>query len=76
MLGYDKEKRMENMMASESRLRANAKYAAKAYKKYEVSFRFDTDEELIDYIKEHEDIGVTEILRRAMDLYVRRESGK
>ena len=47
------------------------RWADKAYKKYVVSFRYDTDQKLIDYIEENkEKLGTTNIIRDAMNMYV------
>lgn len=53
-----------------------AKYHKEHFKSYDVSFRFDTDEALIDYMQEHADIGTTEILRRALEYYMNEEQHK
>ena len=43
------------------------------YKRYEINFRFDTDEEIIDYIEQHkEQFGTTEIFRQALQLLIDR----
>lgn len=43
------------------------------YKRYGVSFRYDTDKVLIDYIESHKqeyDKGVTEVFRQALTDYM------
>lgn len=43
------------------------------YKRYEINFRFDTDEEIIDYIEQYkEQFGTTEIFRQALQLLIDR----
>lgn len=43
------------------------------YKRYEINFRFDTDEEIIDYIEQYKDqFGTTEIFRQALQLLIDR----
>ena len=43
------------------------------YKRYEINLRFDTDEEIIDYIEQHkEQFGTTEIFRQALQLLIDR----
>ena len=42
------------------------------YKQYAANLRYDTDQELIDYIEEHKDRdGVTAIIREALEMYVK-----
>ena len=44
----------------------------KAYKRYSVNFRYDTDQEIIDFIEEHKDkIGTTNIVRDALEMYMK-----
>ena len=41
------------------------------YKRYEVNFRLDTDQEIIDYIEAHKErFGTTEIFRAAMEMLI------
>lgn len=43
----------------------------KAYKRYMLCLRFDSDQELIDFMEEYKDkYGVTNILRDALAMYV------
>lgn len=44
------------------------------YKRYGVSFRYDTDSELIQYIESHKqeyDKGVTDVFRQALTNYIK-----
>lgn len=42
------------------------------YKRYEVNFRLDTDQDIIDYIENHKErFGTTEIFRAAMELLIK-----
>ena len=46
----------------------------KAYKRYMLCLRFDSDQHLIDYMEENKDkYGVTNILRDALEMYVASE---
>lgn len=48
------------------------RYKRKTYKNYAVRLRFDTDQDLIDYVEDNKDrIGMTQIFREAMELYVK-----
>ena len=41
------------------------------YKRYEINFRLDTDQEIIDYIEANKErFGTTEIFRAAMELLI------
>ena len=42
------------------------------YQRYQVSFRYDNDKEIIDYIKKRKDAGdqTTEIFREALELLI------
>lgn len=43
----------------------------KAYRKYTVSLRYDTDQHIIDFIEENkEKYGTTNIFRDALEMYV------
>lgn len=43
----------------------------KAYRKYVVSFRYDTDQEIIDFVEANkEKLGTTNIFREALEMYV------
>lgn len=43
----------------------------KAYKRFMVRFRYDTDQKLIDFLEANKDsIGVTQIFREAMEMYM------
>ena len=42
------------------------------YKRYEVNFRLDTDQDIIDYIEANKErFGTTEIFRAAMEMLIR-----
>ena len=42
------------------------------YKRYEVNFRLDTDQEIIDYIEANKErFGTTEIFRAAMEMLIK-----
>ena len=42
------------------------------YKRYEVNFRLDTDQEIIDYIEANKErFGTTEIFRAAMEALIK-----
>lgn len=42
------------------------------YKRYEVNFRLDADQEIIDYIEANKErFGTTEIFRAAMEMLIR-----
>ena len=44
----------------------------KAYRKYVVSFRYDTDQEIIDFVEANkEKLGTTNIFREALEMYVK-----
>lgn len=48
------------------------RWREKAYKPYTLNFRYDTDQEIIDFIEKHKDkYGVTNIFRDALELYVK-----
>ena len=48
------------------------RWMEKAYKKYLVSFRYDTDQEIIDFIEANkEKLGTTNIFRDALEMYVK-----
>lgn len=50
------------------------RWESKAYTKYMVRFRRDTDARLIDYIEKNKDrIGTTNIFRDALEQYIRGE---
>ena len=50
------------------------RWESKAYTKYMVRFRRDTDKHLIDYLeKNKERIGTTNIFRDALEAYIRKE---
>jgi hypothetical protein len=43
------------------------------YKKYVVSLRYDTDQDLNDFIEANKDrIGTTQIIREALQMYVKK----
>ena len=47
------------------------RWMEKAYKKYLVSFRYDTDQEIIDFIEANkEKLGTTNIFRDALEMYI------
>lgn len=49
------------------------RWMAKAYKRYVISLRHDTDAELIAYLEERKDtIGTTQIFREALQDYLSR----
>lgn len=44
----------------------------KAYKRYAVNFRYDTDQKIIDFLEKHkEKYGTTGIFRDALDRYIK-----
>ena len=44
----------------------------KAYKRYQISLRYDSDSELIDFVEKHkEKYGTTNIFRDALEMYVK-----
>lgn len=48
----------------------------KAYKKYLVNLRYDTDQDLIDYMEANKDkYGTTNLFRDALRMYVESEEG-
>ena len=48
-----------------------ARWIAKAYKRYTVSLRYDTDQEIIDFIEDNkEKLGMTVIFRDALTMYL------
>ena len=48
----------------------------KAYKKYMVQLRYDTDQDLIDFVEANkEKLGTTNIFREALELYIK-DNGK
>lgn len=50
------------------------RWESKAYAKYMVRFRLDTDKRLIDYLeKNKERIGTTNIFREALEQYIKNE---
>lgn len=51
------------------------RWESKAYRKYLIRFREDTDKRLIDYLeKNKERLGTTNIFRDALEEYIRKES--
>ena len=51
-----------------------ARWMEKAYKKYLISFRYDTDQDLIDYVEENKDkVGTTQIFREALAEYIAKQ---
>jgi len=51
------------------------RWESKAYAKYMVRFRLDTDKRLIDYLeKNKERIGTTNIFREALEQYIKGEN--
>lgn len=43
----------------------------KTYKRINISLRYDTDEELIDFVEKHKDkYGMTNIFRDALQMYM------
>lgn len=45
------------------------------YKRYQISLRYDTDKELMDYIEKRKALaGTTEIFREALEEYVKNHS--
>ena len=43
----------------------------KAYKRYAVNLRYDTDQRAIDFIEEHKEAyGTTNIFREALEMYM------
>ncbi len=47
------------------------RWLEKAYKRYSISLRYDTDQRLIDFIESHKDTyGTTPIFRDALEMYV------
>ena len=53
------------------------RWESKAYTKYLVRFRNDTDRNLIDYLeKNKERMGTSNIFRDALEMYIESEKGK
>lgn len=51
------------------------RWESKAYRKYMIRFRCDTDKKLIDYLeKNKERLGTTNIFRDALEMYIRKEN--
>lgn len=49
-----------------------ARWMEKAYRRYSVSFRYDTDQDIIDFIEANkEKAGTTQIVREALELYIK-----
>ena len=47
------------------------RWLEKAYKRYSISLRYDTDQDLIDYVEENKDkVGTTQIFREALAEYI------
>ena len=47
------------------------KWMEKAYKKYLISLRYDTDQQLIDFVEANKDkFGTTNIFRDALAMYI------
>lgn len=45
----------------------------KAYKRYQINLRYDTDQPIIDYMEEHKDErGTTPIVRDALAEYIKK----
>lgn len=48
-----------------------ARWMEKAYKKYLVNLRYDTDQDLIDFVEANKDkMGMTQIFREALEEYI------
>lgn len=48
------------------------RWNAKTYKRFQVNFRVDTDQEIIDYIEANKErFGTTEIFRAAMEMLIK-----
>lgn len=48
------------------------RWKKKAYKIYQVSLRYDTDKELIDFIENNKErIGMTQMFREALEQYMK-----
>lgn len=48
-----------------------ARWMDKAYHKYMVNFRYDTDQHLIDFMEANkEKLGTTNIFRDALEMYI------
>lgn len=44
------------------------------YKTYRVNLRYDTDQEIINYMEQHKDLeGVTPIIREALENYIKKD---
>ena len=49
-----------------------SRWIKKAYHPYHVNLRYDTDQDLIDFMEEHkEKYGTTNIFRDALEMYVK-----
>lgn len=53
------------------------RWLKKAYSRYLVSLRYDTDKDIIDYIEQEKKTqGVTEIFRKVFHEFLEKEKGK
>lgn len=60
-------------MSGKTSSESKQKWENKAYVKYLVRFRYDTDKRLIDYIEKNKgEIGTTELFRNAFNEYLRK----
>lgn len=51
-----------------------ARWMEKAYKKYLVNLRYDTDQDLIDFVEANKDkMGMTQIFREALAEYIAKQ---
>lgn len=52
------------------------RWKKKAYKLYQVSLRYDSDQSLIEFIENNKErIGMTQIFREALEQYIETNSG-
>lgn len=62
---------MNNMSYTSNEVKQ--RWENKAYRKFLIRFREDTDRDLIDYLEQHkEQFGTTEIFRQALQLLIDR----
>jgi hypothetical protein len=57
---------------TETSYEVRKRWMDKAYKRYAISLRYDSDTELIDFIEKHkEKYGTTAIIRNALEMYIK-----
>lgn len=57
---------------TETSYEVRKRWMDKAYKRYAVNLRYDSDQDVIDFIEKHkEKYGTTNIFRDALEMYVK-----